>query len=159
MERQVGAVTIFVCMMMLLMITVLVLTSYSLSTMNLQSINNAQVREEAIAAANDVIERVVGFNFTANPSAFADTYTVDINNDLTVDYQVELAEPVCVRATPVTVTSASSVTLPGMSSASGWNTVWELDATATQTVTGARVQVLHGVRVLLSTNEKNDVCA
>jgi hypothetical protein len=157
--RQQGAVTIFVCMMMLLMITVLVLTGYSLSTMNLQSINNAQVRAEATAAANEVIERIVSGSFTTSPASFADTYTVDINNDAVVDYQVQLAVPICVRATPVAATSASSVTLPGMSVASAWNTVWELDATATQAVTGASVRVLHGVRVLLTTAEKATVCA
>ena len=75
-----------------------------------------------------------------------------------VDYQVQLAVPICVSANPVAATSASSVTLPGMSVASGWNTVWELDATATQAVTGASVRVLHGVRVLLTNSEKQEVC-
>ena len=157
-QFQRGAVTIFVCMVMLLLITVLSLAAYTLSSMSLQSVGNAQVREEALASANEVIERVITSNFTADPAASADQYQVDIDGDAVFDYQVALLEPECVRAVQVTDELGFTVTLPGMSIPLAWNTVWELDATATEVTTGAKVQVLHGVRVLLSNTEKEAEC-
>jgi hypothetical protein len=75
------------------------------------------------------------------------------------DYLVNLVEPLCVRATRANSAAASSVTLPGMTSTDAWNTVWELDATATETVSGASVRVRQGVRKLLSEAEKDLVCS
>ena len=62
---QRGVITIFISMMMLLLITVMVVTAYSLSTTNLRAVGNVQARDEAIASANYVIEQVVGSGFTA----------------------------------------------------------------------------------------------
>ena len=154
-----GAVTIFVCMMMLLTITVLVLMAYSLSTVNLQAVNNVQVREEGIASANEIIERLVeATDLPGDVAKLAGDYEVDVNRDSTVDFIVSVPAPECVRADPVYVSSASSVTLPGLNVASGWNTVWEISATATQRVTGTSVQVLQGVRILLTDTEKKAIC-
>ena len=156
--RQRGVITIFITMMMLLLITILVTTAYSLSTMNLRAVGNVQVREEALAAANLVIERVVGQGdlFTLTPSA--STTGVDINNDGGDDYIVDLAVPQCIRATRANSVAGTSVTLPGMSLGTSWNTIWELDATATEASTGAQVRVKHGIRVLLSETRKNAAC-
>lgn len=159
-RAQRGAITIFVCMMMMIFMTLMVVTAYSFSTVNLQAVGNAQVREEAIAAAQSVIEQVVASSFTDDPSvAFLTDFPVDINADDTTDYLVNLVVPVCVRATRANSQTASSVTLPGMTAVDAWNTVWELDATATDTSTGASVRVRQGVRKLLSEVEKNLVCS
>ena len=159
-RRQRGVITIFICMVMLILITVLVTTAFSLSTMNLRAVGNAQVREEAIAAANLYIEQTVASPFTENPAAAAVTdFPIDINGDTVPDYLVDLAVPICVRSTRAIVNTSSSVTLPGMTAVGAWNTIWELNATATDTTTGARVQVLHGVRVLLSQIDKDARCA
>ena len=157
---QRGAVTIFICMMMLIFITLMVVTAFSLSSVNLQSVGNAQVREEAIAAAQSVIEEVVASPFTDDPStAIKIDFPVDINGDGVDDYFVDLLEPSCVRFTRANTSVASSVTLPGMTAVDAWNTIWELDATATDAATGARVRVRQGVRKLLSDTEKNLVCS
>jgi Tfp pilus assembly protein PilV len=145
-------------MVMLLLITVMVVTAYSMSTMSLRSVSNAQVREEATAAANRIIEQVVDTSFTDDPAAAADTFDVDINGDGAAEYQVQLAVPICVRATQASRTTASSVTLPGLTITGAWNTIWELDALATETTSGASVRVLQGVRVLLSDLERDTVC-
>jgi hypothetical protein len=91
---------------------------------------------------------------------------VDINNDGINDYWVDLAVPVCVRATRANTKTASSVTLPGMTAVDAWNTIWELDAIAVATDpdgvrgdTGASVRVRQGVRKLLSELEKDLVCS
>jgi hypothetical protein len=101
-----------------------------------------QVREEAIAAANKAIELSMGNELWTFPAQSLD---IDINNDSVNDYLVFIAAPVCVRATPANITTASSVTLLGFSSTSAWNAVWELDATATEESSGTRVRVRHPV--------------
>lgn len=159
---QNGVITLFICIVMLLLCTVMVVTAYSLSTMNLRAAGNVQMREEAIAAANLAIEDVITtglFEQTSFYSTFPRTISVDINNDEVTDYSVQLPVPVCVRAERASTTTTSSVTLPGMSATSAWNTVWELDATAQDAATGVKVQVLQGIRVLLSDVERNQVCA
>jgi hypothetical protein len=158
--KQRGVITIFITMMMLLLITVLVTTAYSLSTMNLRAIGNVQAREQAIAAATFVIEDIVadGDAFTDLPAASLNN-GVDIDNDLIDDYIVDVAIPVCIRATQASSPSGQSVTLIHMASNSSWNTIWEIDATATDTVTGAQVRIVHGIRVLLNKARKNAVCA
>jgi Flp pilus assembly protein TadG len=154
--RQRGVATIFVAMIMLIFITLMVTTAYNLSTVNLKAVSNVQVREEAIAAAQKSIELAIGGTFW-NP-AIEQNFDIDINNDTINDYQVTIAAPTCQRATEAILTSTSSVTLPGFSSAAAWNTVWELDATATEEGSGTRVRVRQGVRVLMSEADKNLYC-
>jgi hypothetical protein len=45
-----------------------------------------------------------------------------------------------------------------MTATSAWDTIWELDASATEATSGVSVNVLQGVRVLLNDVEKNLVC-
>ena len=157
-NKQLGVITIFISMILLLLITVLVTAAFTLSTTNLRAVGNVQARDGAIAAANMVIEEKIGSTFwtqTVDESGIE----VDIDDDLaTVEYYVDFRIPRCVRATPVASTSKSSVTLPGMSSISSWNTTWELDAYATDTATGTKVRVIQGVRLLLSPAFKDDYC-
>jgi hypothetical protein len=159
-RTQRGAITIFICMMMLIFMTMMVVTAFSMSSVNLQSVGNAQMREEAISAAQSVIEQVVASPFTDNPStAVLVDFDVDINGDGNANFLVDLAEPICVRFTRANTNVSSSVTLPGMTAVDAWNTIWELQATATDVATGASVQVRQGVRKLLSEAEKNLVCS
>jgi Tfp pilus assembly protein PilX len=156
-REQRGVVTIFVSMILLLLITLLVITAYSLSTMNLRAVGNVQARQEALAAANAIIEKTIPLAFWEITTAQTDQ-AVDLNTDGVTDYLVDLEIPRCVRAVKVASTTSASVTLPGMTSSSAWNTIWELDATATEATTGTRVRVLQGVRILLSSTLKNALC-
>jgi hypothetical protein len=157
-----GAVTIFVTIIMLLLLTVMILAAYAVSTTNLQMVGNVQVREQAIAAANYVIESRLSSNFTAAPTALDDervSMVADPNNPISPgDYLVDLLAPTCVRATRVIRTAASSVSLPGMTFGSGWDTIWELDATARNEASGAQARVVQGVRVQLTDAERADRC-
>ena len=160
-NRQQGLVTIAIAVIMLLLITLMVTTSFSLSTTNLRAVGNVQARQEAIAAAHQVIERVIledprqaSFT-TSRPS----TSLVDINNDGADDYSVVIQVPICVRATSAFTETSSSVTLPGFSAGDAWNTVWEITAVATEESTGASVTVVHGIRYLMTASEKDAVCA
>jgi hypothetical protein len=159
-HTQRGAITIFLSMMMLIFMTLMVITAYSLSSVSLQSVGNTQVRQEAVAAAQSILELVVASPFINDPAnAVLVGEGVDINGDDVDDYFVDLAEPVCVRYTRANSAVGASVTLPGMSAVDAWNTVWDLDATATDPVTGASVRVRQGVVKLLTDDQKNLLCS
>lgn len=160
-DAQRGA-TLVVGLIMLVLITLMVTTAFTLSTTNLKSVGNMQFRNEAIAAGNIAIERVLSSPFTTAPSA--EQILVDINNDGTNDYAVSIATPVCVRGSVAAPPVLSSVTLGSLMSTSyAWNTVWDIDATVTPTsdnpgASGASAHVHSGVRVLLSQAQKDAVC-
>ncbi len=152
--RQRGA-TLIVGLIMLLLFTMMISSTFMLSSTNLKAVGNMQSRNEALAAANMAINLMLSTAFTAAPAA--DTVNVDLNNDGTDDYQVQLAQPQCVQASLAAATAPSSVTLATMSR-STWNTVWEIRASVSDPVSGAATVVRSGVRVLLTQAEKDNVC-
>lgn len=155
-RRQRGVITIFIAMIMLILITLLVVAAFSLSTTNLRAVGNVQARDEAVSAAQNVIEQIIGEDIVLTNARVNDP--VDINGDGITDYLVNVPEPECVRATQVSTLASSSVTLPGFSAVGSWNTVWEINAVATAADTGARVSVIQAVRVLLDETQKQLSC-
>jgi hypothetical protein len=153
---------------MLVLITLMLLAAFTISSSNFRAVTNMQFREEAIAAANKAIQQLVDSSFTDDPALAAGPVAIDLDNDLgsdpnspEYDYIVQIAEPVCVSATIESTADPSSLSLPiAMSAESTWNTVWDIDATvsAADNIGGASVRVRSGVRVLLSESEKDDVC-
>lgn len=157
-HAQHGA-TLVVGLIMLLLITLVVSSAFTLSGTNLKSVGNMQLRDEAIAAANIATEQVMSSAFTTAPTA--ESINVDINNDSATDYVVSIATPVCIRESEVVAVITgqesglrSTLTTPP----SKWNTVWSLDATVSDSASGASAHVRSGVRVLLTQTEKNLVC-
>lgn len=149
--------TLIIGLILMVLITLIVVSAFTLSSSNLKSVGNMQVREEALAAANQAVEQVISSNFTA--STAAQTVTVDINKDDTADYTVAVASPTCIRATQASFAAPSDVELgAAMSTGSTWNTDWDLSATVTDGATGASVRVRQGVRVLLSQSQKAGAC-
>lgn len=148
--------TLIVGLIMIVLITLIVVNAFSLSSSNLKSVGNMQQREETIAAANQAIELVISSAFTTVP--VAQTINVDINNDGTNDYAVAVAIPVCVRAMVAGSASGSDVELGSAMSSSNWNTDWDIDATVTDAASGTSVRVRQGVRVLLNDTQKTSVC-
>ena len=151
--RERGA-TLVVALIMLLLFTLLVSGAFTLSTVNLKAVGNMQAREEALAAANSAIETLLALNFVGAAKL---NMPVDINNDGTEDYWVAIPAPVCIRVSAAESTAPSSVNLPGLSSDT-WNTVWNIEGTATDTSSGTSVKVRQGVRVLLTDAQKNTHC-
>ncbi|MDX5372989.1 MAG: hypothetical protein LPK18_11185 [Pseudomonadaceae bacterium] len=148
-------VVLVVGLVMLLLVTLLVVNAFSLSSSSLDSVSNQQWRSEAVYAADAALEQVIGSAFVTAPQA--QVIPVDINQDSTAEYQVAVTEPVCERASLASATAPSSVTLAGISN-STWNTVFGMQATVDDDVTGAAVTVRSGVRVLLSEAQKNLLC-
>ncbi len=149
--------TLIIGLIMLVLITLMVVNAFTLSSTNLKSVGNMQVREEAIAAANLAVEKLISAPFTN--ALGAQSFKVDINKDGTDDYTVAVAVPTCIRALKATVVGPSDVELgAAMSSSSTWNTEWDIDATVTDPASGASVRVRQGVRVLLSQADKETAC-
>ena len=156
-RRERGA-TLIIGLIMIVLITLIVVNAFTLSSSNLKSVNNMQLRDEALAAAGQAIEQVISSPFTDAPAA--ESINVDINKDGTTDYVVVIALPVCGKAIQATTSALSDVELgTGMSSGSTWNTEWDLEATVTDAATGSSIKVKQGVRVLLSDTKKTAVCA
>lgn len=163
---QRGAVLI-VGLIVLILITLMVTTAFKLSTTNLKSVGNMQSRNEAIAAANKALEQVIGSWDFATPSS-VDHISVDIDNNGTTDYVVEIAAPVCVRA----VASAGGVDRGSECMPLGdgtyqctstdpervFNVVWDIDATATGSSSGTRLKVRQGISRSLSQSQCDAAC-
>lgn len=157
-KRESGVITIFVSLLLLILITVLITTAFSLSTTNLRAVGNIQARDEALAAAQDVIERVIQSEFYEDPAAAVETINVKVAAASLPGYDVNVLEPICKRATPVTIDSKSSVTLPGFTATAAWNTLWEVNVISTSAGSGASTTVTQGINVLMSTSDKNIYC-
>ncbi len=159
-RAQRGA-TLIVGLIMLVLLTLVVTSAFTLSTTNLKAVGNMQFRDEAIAAANVAIEQVLGSPFTEKPTS--EGLIVDIDNDGSTDYVVAIATPSCIRASQVgdvevKTGEGTSVTVGSVHAPLSFNTVWDIDATVTSAGTGASVRVRQGVRVLLPEAKKNEVC-
>lgn len=149
--------TLIIGLIMIVLITLVVLSAFTLSSSNLKSVGNMQMRDEVEAAANQALELVISSSFTDAP--VAQSINVDINKDGTTDYLVEVAQPVCVKAGAASNALPSDVELGReMSTGSTWNTDWDLVATVTDAASGAKMKVLQGVRVLLNQVQKTAVC-
>ncbi|WP_295383971.1 pilus assembly PilX N-terminal domain-containing protein [uncultured Thiodictyon sp.] len=154
--KQRGAILV-VSLILLAVITLLTVTAQNLSTTNLKTVGNMQTRDEAIAAANQAIARVLSSSFTLSPKERA--YAVDIDHDGNTDYTVTVAVPTCLSALPIKSTAPSSVNVE-ITATTGWNTTWDLDASikATDNAGGAVVRVRCGVRVLVLQTIKPAAC-
>jgi len=158
-HQQRGA-TLIAGLIMLTVVMLTVTTAFTLSSTNLKSVGNMQFRNEAIAAANKAIEQVISSPFTNSPAA--DEIQVDINNDGTNDYVVQVTPPSCIRAALASSSNPpkSSITLTGLGGGmSFFNTMWEIEAVVTDPTSGATVRIHQGVRVLLNQTQLNAVCA
>jgi hypothetical protein len=154
--------SLVVGLIMLTVITILVMSSYALTSANNKAVGNMQFRNESIAAANAAIEQVITSPFSDDPTA--ESINVDLDGNDTVDYTVDFAQPQCINVTKVPGTSSAPSSLSlgaafAVSTAAYYLTVWDLDGTVTEATTGASVQVHQGVRVRLSQAQFDSVCA
>jgi Tfp pilus assembly protein PilX len=153
--RQRGTALV-VSLIMLTLITILVITALNLGSANFRAVTNTQFRDEAIAAANLAIQSRISSTFVELPATTEDS--VDIDDDGTPDYVVQVT-PTCISASVAETADPSSAGLPpAMSLASTWNTVWDIAAVVTDDTTGASVVVHAGTRVLLGQTDKDEAC-
>ena len=155
-SNQVGA-TLVVGLIMLMSITLLMVSAFSLSGGNLKAVGNMQFRNEAIAAANMAIEQTINLNFAAiNPSNYPETIEIDIDQDNSIDYLVTIKAPQCIRsglAPTSTQDEDSSGVNSNLSNIVNYTTLWEIEVTAQNQATGAMVTAKQGINKQLSLNE------
>lgn len=150
-------VVLIVALIMLVLLSLIVVSAFNLTSSNLKSVGNVQVRDEAIAAGNKVTEQQISTTFYN--AITTQTFTVDINRDGTDDYSVVVAPPTCIRAVQTSEESPSEVGMAlGMSTGSFYNTDWDIKTKVTDPVSGASVVIRQGVRVYLSSANKATYC-
>ena len=162
-SAQRGA-TLVIGMIMLILVTLFVLAAINMSTTNLQVMGNEQARNEAIAAAQQVVEQISSRDFTTNPVAV--TATVDVAGNGSTGYSVAVAPPQCLNSVPIKLTELSATnpndipcygsaasSAAGLPAGSGTGnsycsgTQWDISATATDPTnnTGTTVTLHQGI--------------
>ena len=168
-RSQVG-VTLLVTLIMLILITLMVTTAFTLSNSNLKSVGNMQFRNEALAAANVAIEQQIS-------SADSFTNPVAKPNISIGSYKVNVAKPVCLYVSDVVekTTADANATLKLDSASSSdirtgtgtgtgtgttttaapvvngayLNTYWDIAATVNDGISGALVTAHQGIKITL----------
>ena len=175
-NRERGA-TLIVSLIMLLLITLLAVSSFTLGKGSLQIVGNMQQRNQAFSAAQGAVAAVISSTqFTATPgnaipvnavpaycAAAANTTCADVNGDGAPDINVAV-NPTCDSIQPIAVTQLDFTNpndagcLIGASQDFGVvgasnndsmcsNSVWDIQASATDAMSGANYVVDQGVAV------------
>jgi hypothetical protein len=140
-KKQCGA-TLVVGLVMLVVLTLLVVSSIRIGDTNLKVVGNMQVKNEAVAVAQQAIESVLS-DVTNFYTPTARTTTVDINNDGTADYTVNLSAPVCLKLVAVDGYSVD------FAESAPKDSYWDIKAVVTDPRTGAAATVHQGAKVRL----------
>ncbi|MDP2092343.1 MAG: hypothetical protein Q8K50_00400 [Hydrogenophaga sp.] len=133
-----------------------VVSAFRVSKSHTQAVANMQFKDEALAAANLVMEDVISLpnveTLVLSDGSIPLRY-VDINRDGVNDLEVALAQPRCIRVDPSS--SSGDENLSGVESNvanTGQSYVlWEIQADVTDTATGANVSVVQGFRQQVGT--------
>lgn len=170
--RQRGATLVIALLMMALMM-IHAIASFTAADVQLRNAGSLQSRQDALAAADVALGRVIGASaFVTQPDVVAATpVDIDIDGDGRIDYRVTVA-PSCsgsinVRSSaldPAVADDAAclAAALPGGEIPCA-DTTWNLKAVAivatSAAETGVRVEVNQGVRVRLDAAEAALVCS
>lgn len=160
-----GGFVLITALIFLIILTLLVVSAIRVANSELRIAGNTQVKEEALAAAQQATEQVISANFTKDP--VAQTVNVDVNKDGTTDYIVTVPAQTCTSSKALTngeLNPNNSADAPCISSSTGQNTglmvdgapaatsqswcnsqKWEVQAQVTDVVTGAAVTTHQGV--------------
>ena len=136
--RQQGS-SLLLSLVMLVVLTLLVVSAIRMSNSNLKSVGNMQFKNEAVAAAQQAIERQV----MGDVSNF---YT-PVDQPISINgYTGTISAPVCLKM----------VAIPGYSaefaSSVPKDTYWDIKAVVTDTRTGASATLHQGARVLMDSS-------
>jgi Tfp pilus assembly protein PilX len=164
--RQRG-VTLIVGLIMLILITLMVTTAFTLNTSNLKSVGNMQFRNEALAAANKAMEQIVSQQFVTGFVTLPaqQTITYDINNDGNTDYKVVVSAPTCVQAFQLPVATSTGGCTGARAGAAlagcpkgNYSTLWDMTASVSDTISGAAIAVRQGMRIEITETQRYAVC-
>lgn len=139
--------TLMVGLIMLVVITLLMVSAFTLSGSNLKAVGNMQFRNEAIAAANLAIEQTINLNYSVlDPASYPSIVNIDIDQDNTDDYAVTVKAPTCMRVVPAPLEDLNLSGVNGnVTNTTDYLTLWEIEATAVSQATGASVIARQGI--------------
>lgn len=145
-QHQHGA-TLIVAVIVLMLITMTVISAFRVSKSHTQAVSNVQFRDEALAAANVVLEDVISLPNVETlviedgtiPARF-----VDINLDGIDDFRVNLTQPRCIRVE--SEPGEPHGALSGLPNNDLATILWEIQSDVTDTATGATVSVVQGFK-------------
>lgn len=150
-KRQRGA-SLIVGLIMLVLITLMMLTAFKLSSSNLKTVGNLQARDEATAAANAALEQVI-----STSTIFSATAVTLITAD---NYVTSVAIPECFYSTPVSDNTSGDQNpnifnqtggAGGSVRSSGYmDTYWDVKATVVDVPSGTSVEIHQGIRITLA---------
>ena len=153
--QQRGA-TLIVGIIVLMLITMIVISAFKISQNHTQAVSNTQFKDEALAAANLVLEDVISLPNVQTMTGADGTVPlryVDINRDGVNDLQIALQPPRCIRAESGGASAEDKLSgvESGVENTSMTYVLWEIQADVTDTATGASVSVLQGFRQQVGT--------
>lgn len=100
-QRKQSGAALIISIIMLVVLTILVLSAVLSSNTNLRITGNMQVKDEAAAATQQVIEQVIDINNAVDfTSITAATQTIAVDTGM-ASYAVVLEKPACLNSTPV----------------------------------------------------------
>lgn len=173
-------------LILLALMTIMAITSFNVGRTSLDIVGNMQQRQQVIIAANSAIQEAIstvrlfqapGAIFLAPCNNVANTRCFDINGDGTNDITVALSpQPTCIQSQTIpnaalqlgnpneagcTTGAAQTFGIEGTATGSSLcaNSVWEITAVATDTVTEAEVTVTEGAAVRVSTDDVGTTCS
>lgn len=173
-KKQQGVVLI-IGLIFLVLLTLMAVTALNLGKADFMATANMQMRKESVRAAEQVIDEVIAntsIDLTAGTNIFGtgtNVRTIDINGQ-GATVTVTVAAPVCKQVAPIMNSSldfnkpddlgCSRQVEQGSLGIEGANqgdslcseTVWEVNATATEALRSTRVKLVQGLSQRLATN-------
>jgi len=168
--RQRGA-ALFFALIILGLMTLLAVSAYNVSSVNLKIVSNVQARQEATAAADHAAQQVIGTpDFALSPPPYTTSADLDVNNDGNADYTAAVAAT-CLTYRPYP--APGQVLDPEDKCASSAlagtfcnQTLWDLEShavpasgTAYRGNSGTDVTVHQGASMLLSIDNTAGACS
>jgi len=172
MRRAQRGVTLLIGMVMLLLLAIIAISTYNVGKGSLQIVGNMQQRNQVLAAAQEAIEEAVSTtrlfktptNVLVNPcNGVPNTRCVDINGDGTNDVTVTLTFA-CIKSQLATLTlpqdagCVKGVDADGNIISGCTDTLWNINASAVDSVTQAATNVSEGVAVRMLTADAATNC-
>lgn len=128
--------TLVISLIMLVLITLFAVTAVNMSNSNMRVVGNYQIQKQMEAAAQQAIDQVMSRSTSFGSTAAAQTIAVN-------GYNVTVTAAVCIATTPATGFSAAMST----SAITPEDNDFEVIATVTDPLTGARAVIHQGVRM------------
>ena len=180
--RQRGA-TLIMTLIFLMIMSLMAVTAFNLTTTNVRITGNAQSRNEALAAAQlGLASTISNVQFSTNPALIAITpLNVDINGDGVADYSVKRdPQPKCykvktIKANELDPTNAADLACMGSAAATNSgidsaltgsstgdtmcaNSEWNIRASVTDPASKAEVAINQGVSLRVLVVDADAAC-